>query len=407
MIRTVLTPALSPDVTVVPTCQILSHLVESSVEGRAGVDVQGLGAVSCFGPGWTVSNGFFLVQALKKRFEISPCSAFEGTHSSHSRISANIEPKLIELLKCHEVGWGKDNGRELLSWNPSLVSLPNPSWYCRSYPRKQLVSSVLFARGPPISALSSLHSSIIAIVLHVKLVQHLETFASKQQTECQPKECHLPYLQTGHDGFPTGSHGFTWSHSCQATLASSGPECSPRLLRKSCSTKWRQDGKQREDSELNVSACLIISHHITIHSNSEVHYKMARLLDLYGTMVFCRSHSISMDLYDFHIHTLLGCSYQGAFSVWDPPASQVKTRHLCWWVHRGLLTWVGHLSKTAAAPISPRNPYIFDIFISYETTVITVVSRYHGHRGLSWCDLLFAKFGSLLHGCCCHPFKIF
>lgn len=51
MIRTVLTPALSPDVTVVPTCQILSHLVESSVEGRAGVDVQGLGAVSCFGPG--------------------------------------------------------------------------------------------------------------------------------------------------------------------------------------------------------------------------------------------------------------------------------------------------------------------------------------------------------------------
>lgn len=72
-----------------------------------------------------------------------------------------------------------------------------------------------------------------------------------------------------------------------------------------------------------------MSHHITIHSNSEIHYKMARLLDLYSTMVFCRSHSIAMDLYDFNIHTLLGCSYQGAFSVWDPPASQVKTRHLC------------------------------------------------------------------------------
>ena len=255
----------------------------------------------CPGPGscvvlWSGLNGlqrFFFGPGLEEAVWDLSLLSLPRAHSSRSRISANIEPKLklIELLKCHEVGWGKDNGRELLSWNPSLVSLPNPSWYCRSYPRKQLVSGVLFARGPPISALSSLHSSIIAIVLHVKLVQHLETFASKQQTECQPKECHLPYLQTGHDGFPTRSHGFTWSHSCQATLASSGPECSPRLLRKSCSTKWRQDGKQRENSELNVSACLIMSHHITIHSNSEIHYKMARLLDLYRLL------SIAFDRY--------------------------------------------------------------------------------------------------------------
>ena len=272
MIRTVLTPTLSPDVTVVPTSQIVSHLVESSVEGRAGVDVQGLEI-------WEIWEIWELCHALVA--ERSPTVSFGRLEAvwdlsllslrrDASRSVSITNPKSTAVFgtdRTAQVSWSRlrqIQWARIAQLESILGSLPNPSWYCRSYPWKQLVSGLLFARRPLISALNGLHSSIIVIVLHVKLVQHLETFASKQQTECQPKECHLPYLQTGHDGFPTDSHGFTWSLSCQAALASSGPECSPRILRKSCSKKRRQDGKQRENSELNI--CMF--HHGSSYCNT-------------------------------------------------------------------------------------------------------------------------------------------